>query len=44
MASELFYPHYELFEFIERGGSYGALIALYSIQKTTQAYKVLLVN
>jgi hypothetical protein len=29
MASELFYPHYELFEWIERGGSYGALLALW---------------
>ncbi|MDQ6764472.1 MAG: hypothetical protein M3015_17870, partial [Bacteroidota bacterium] len=25
IASELFYPHYEIFEWIERGGSYGAL-------------------
>jgi hypothetical protein len=44
MASELFYPHYELFEFIERGGSYGSLMALYIIQKSTQSNKVLLVN
>ena len=29
MASELFYPRYEVFEWIERGGSYGALLALY---------------
>ena len=29
VASELFYPHYELFEWIERAGSYGALLALY---------------
>ena len=29
MASELFYPHYESFEWIERGGSYGALLALW---------------
>jgi hypothetical protein len=29
MASELFYPHYELFEWVERGGSYGVLLALY---------------
>jgi uncharacterized membrane protein YphA (DoxX/SURF4 family) len=28
-ASELFYPHYELFEWIERGGSYGCLLALW---------------
>jgi hypothetical protein len=29
MTSELFYPHYELFEWIERGGSYGVLLALW---------------
>lgn len=29
IASELLYPHYELFEWIERGGSYGTLIALW---------------
>jgi hypothetical protein len=29
MASELFYPHYELFEWVERGGSYGVLLALW---------------
>jgi len=29
MASELFYPHWEIFEWIERGGSYGTLLALY---------------
>jgi hypothetical protein len=29
MSSELFYPHYELFEWIERGGSYGVLLALW---------------
>jgi uncharacterized membrane protein YphA (DoxX/SURF4 family) len=28
-ASELFYPHWELFEWIERGGSYGAVLALW---------------
>jgi hypothetical protein len=44
IASELFYPHYELFEFIERGGSYGTLLALYIIQKSTQDNKMLLVN
>ncbi|GAC1485174.1 MAG: hypothetical protein NVS1B13_11470 [Flavisolibacter sp.] len=31
MASELFYPHLELFEFLERGGSYGALLALWLV-------------
>jgi hypothetical protein len=29
MSTELFYPHYELFEFIERGGSYGCILALW---------------
>ncbi len=29
MSSELFYPHYELFEWIERGGSYTAILALW---------------
>ena len=28
MASELFYPHFEIFEWVERGGSYGTLLAL----------------
>lgn len=27
--SELFYPQYEIFEWIERGGSYGAILALW---------------
>jgi hypothetical protein len=29
MSTELFYPHYEAFEWIERGGSYGSLLALW---------------
>ena len=29
MGSELFYPHWELFEWIERSGSYGAILALW---------------
>jgi hypothetical protein len=28
-GTELFYPHYEIFEWIERGGSYGCLLALW---------------
>jgi hypothetical protein len=28
-TSELFYPHWEVFEWIERGGSYGAILALW---------------
>jgi hypothetical protein len=31
MATELFYPHYEFFEWVERGGSYGALLALWFV-------------
>jgi hypothetical protein len=31
VVSELFYPHYEIFEWIERGGSYGTLLALYFV-------------
>lgn len=29
MTTELFYPHWEFFEWIERGGSYGCLLALW---------------
>ena len=29
MGTELFYPHWEFFEWVERGGSYGTLLALY---------------
>jgi len=29
MGTELFYPHWEVFEWIERGGSYGTLLALW---------------
>jgi uncharacterized membrane protein YphA (DoxX/SURF4 family) len=29
MTTELFYPHWEVFEWIERGGSYGSLLALW---------------
>lgn len=29
MFSELFYPHWEVFEFVERGGSYGTTLALF---------------
>jgi len=36
MGTELFYPHWEIFEWIERGGSYGALLALwFSLPKTS---------
>ncbi len=29
MGTELFYPHFEFFEWVERGGSYGSLLALW---------------
>jgi hypothetical protein len=29
MSSELFYPHFEIIEWVERGGSYGTLLALW---------------
>ena len=29
MGSELFYPHFEIFEWVERAGSYGTLLALW---------------
>jgi|GEM_PF-31418 len=29
MTTELFYPHWEAFEWIERGGSYGSILALW---------------
>jgi hypothetical protein len=31
MGTELFYPHWEAFEWIERGGSYGVILALWFI-------------
>lgn len=38
MGSELFYPHWELFEWIERGGSYGVILALwFALPKTNLA-------
>jgi len=38
MGSELFYPHYELFEWIERGGSYGAILALWFALDTKPSF------
>jgi hypothetical protein len=31
MISEIFYPQYKLFEWVERGGSYGVLLALWMV-------------
>ncbi|MDB5001184.1 MAG: hypothetical protein JWR76_2261 [Mucilaginibacter sp.] len=33
ISTELFYPHYEIFEWIERGGSYGSILALWFVIK-----------
>ncbi|WP_374949241.1 hypothetical protein [Mucilaginibacter sp.] len=35
VATELLYPHYEVFEWIERGGSYGAVLALWFALRQT---------
>jgi len=40
IATELFYPHYEVFEWIERGGSYGAILALWFTLKETASSSV----
>jgi hypothetical protein len=38
-GSELFYPHWEVFEWVERGGSYGTLLALWFALKPTEEVK-----
>lgn len=37
MGSELFYPHWEIFEWVERGGSYGTILALWLALGVEQA-------
>lgn len=39
ISSEFFYPHYEVFEWIERGGSYGCLLALIFAMDAAPALK-----
>jgi uncharacterized membrane protein HdeD (DUF308 family) len=39
IGTELFYPHWELFEWIERGGSYGTLLALWFALKPGRSPK-----
>ena len=39
VTSELFYPQYELFEWIERGGSYGAVLALWFALDSVPLFK-----
>jgi len=41
MGTELFYPHWELFEWVERGGSYGSLLALWLVTRETRFSKIL---
>ncbi len=36
MGTELFYPHWEIFEWVERGGSYGCLLALWVIETSVR--------
>jgi hypothetical protein len=38
ISSEFFYPHYELFEWIERGGSYGVLLALWFVTERKNSF------
>lgn len=42
IGTELFYPHWEVFEWIERGGSYGAILALWFIlpQSSIKSQKI----
>ncbi len=44
VCSELFYPHYEIFEWIERGGSYGTLLALYFVAGRFKIKQLFLLN
>lgn len=39
VTSELFYPHHEIFEWIERGGSYGSLLALWFALSRSSSYQ-----
>jgi hypothetical protein len=41
-ASELFYPHWEAFEWIERGGSYGTILALWFVTRELNINKQIL--
>lgn len=39
-ASEIFYPHYAFLEWVERGGSYGALLALWVLMERSAPQKI----
>ncbi|MBD1392291.1 hypothetical protein [Mucilaginibacter glaciei] len=41
ISTELFYPHYEVFEWIERGGSYGSILALWFALKQVPANSII---
>jgi hypothetical protein len=40
ISTELLYPHYELFEWIERGGSYGSILALWFVIKQASSSSI----
>ena len=44
IGTELFYPHWEVFEWVERGGSYGILLALWLAIKPEIVSKGNLIN
>jgi hypothetical protein len=44
ITTELFYPHFEVFEWIERGGSYGMLLALWLCLDRPAKLKMVLQN
>lgn len=47
ITSELFYPHWEVFEWVERGGSYGTILALWLAlgrQQVSQSFKAVEVS
>ena len=44
MGTELFYPHWEAFEWIERGGSYGVLLALWLVLPQSKLWRRQLVQ
>jgi hypothetical protein len=46
MGTELFYPHWEVFEWVERGGSYGTILALWLLlpKLSFKSHKQLIIN
>jgi hypothetical protein len=44
MGTELFYPHFEIFEWLERGGSYGMLLAVWLCLDPIRKTKTHLMN